>query len=326
MVTMALKGLRVLAVLVPFATAGRSEGAGHTRSLDDGDLVGAHLISQPPGEPVRVCVWDNVIKANPTALAEIEAAVRIWGVYLGRTLTVAMVVVKAPIFGRAPVDPYLAALPERGTSPCPGNSQLSVVLLPTLGEDAHRPESVEYDEVRSRIAMFVRILTGPSSARRFGVCLRRLGQDGSGGGFSEWVSVAELVQARGGVQGVATAAAPTADELVEVMTDARLRGPFGLGTRVPMLRVLLHEIGHAWGICDHSYRTPALCSAIHALPQERHAGQDAVMGRLTQRTAEQLFLGRPDVDAIQLFLKRGDLAYPRGAWPDVDVEDLPQAP
>jgi hypothetical protein len=253
----------------------------------------AYLVNQPPGVPWRVCVDAAAMRSFPSLGAEIDAAVNVWAGYVGRRVPVS---IETKELGKDRPKGR-DSLRERLAARC-GDAHLLVAFAAlagqALGETGFKRRTTlvrrgsktlsETNEISQRY-LFLRDLDAAPL------------HDGDDAPSLRWAAFPAL----------ALGSSPL-DTL-----RARKAVSYAVDGRVAMLAVLVHEIGHVWGLCD-LYDSEQLCDPRHSgetrLPEGRYAAMGAVFFR------QQLYLADDDIVGIRELVKRPGFD---AAWKDKSV-------
>lgn len=237
------------------------------------------LVNKKRGETFRVCMPRYMTASFPGVKAEVEAAVNVWGAYIGRTVPVEIEEADLP---RATSADSPNALMATYYGICGEGFDVVMGLAPlggtTVGQTGFETRMFSDGRVDGfRRYLFLRDYSlAPSTSYGFP---------------ASWISL----QARTGRTTDARELLAHMQERNEVQYRSR-----GAGLTLP---VLTHEIGHVWGMCDQYEGAPG-CDPQNSTS---HPVADAVMGARSIR--EPIFLTDDDVTGIRRLAGREGFAH-----------------
>ncbi len=232
------------------------------------------LVNKRSGQPWRACVPRYMTTMLPGFEAELDAAVNVWAHYVDRRIDVRIEVRDLP---RATATSDLRALAKTYHDLCGPGFDAVLGLAPfsdaTLGVTSG-------DGTVDRQGSWL-------TFRRF-VFLRDFdaSPEPLGGAPSEWASYSAL-----------TNGTTTADALLAKMKERSFVRYAERGKRLS-LPILVHEIGHVWGLCDQ-YESAANCDPQNSTS---HLVGESIMGAGSIR--ERAFLTDDDIAGIRALVKR----------------------
>lgn len=251
---------------------GESQGAWGHLALDPASPQ--FLVNKRPGQTWRGCVPRYMTTTLPGIEAEIEAAVNVWASYLDRHIDVQLEVKDLPraTAGQSPYDlsaAYHAACGD-GFDAVFGLADLEGA---TMGVTSGKG-TVDADGHWASFQRFVFL-------RDFAIA-----PDDVDGASSTWASYATN-----------TGSSLGADALLAKMRE-RSATRYVEGGRRTTLPVVVHEIGHVWGLCDQ-YEGATNCDPQNSTS---HIVTESIMGPSTLR--ERMFLTDDDVAGIRALARR----------------------
>jgi hypothetical protein len=248
------------------------------------------LINKKPGDAYKVCVPQYMVDDLPGVKSEIEAAINVWGSYLGRSI---------------PVDIHVRNLPRATAQDTPGSLQTTYYNL--CGED--------FDAVMGFAPLGGKTVgqTGTSwrgfsaqqitSFKRY-LFLRDYKISPDAWGSNRWVSLQDLRKKSYRSEDIL--AQMQARNTTEV-------APYGATISLP---VLVHEFGHVWGLCDQ-YEGPSNCDPGHISP---HPDLSSMMAAAS--SVAKIFLTDDDITGIRKLAQRPGF---NSDWPGT-TDDIQKAP
>lgn len=292
--------LLALAALAPeFAGAAAEYAWGHLPPdwrLKPGERM--FLINRKAGEAFRVCLPTAVAKAWPTVEKELAAAANVWAHALGRTVDVRFDRRELPASGKGATRETLRKAYTAkcggadlvfGFAPLPGQAVGETGFLRTTYVAEKGGQKKVTKEVAGGRYLFLRDLkASPVTLDEDGRKLAWAAQDG--------------------------------DPLARL--KARDTVAHAYGGKIALLAVLVHEMGHVWGLCD-LYDSDQLCDPDHSGMTRLPEGRFAAMGPVFYR--QQLFLSDDDVYGVRQLAKRPgfDAGWKTGGWPEPPPVKLP---
>ena len=228
------------------------------------------LINQSPDDPYDVCLAAYLVDELPGIESELEAAVNVWAATIGRRIPVNLVVAEQE---RAQLSQSANQLMETYYENCPAATDLVVGLAPfndaTTGQTGASWTMRGQEIVSFQRYLFLRDmdLTPGRYAKR-------------------WLSL-EALEGR----------SYSADELLTVLTNEQ-RIVFDPPATSLSLPVIVHEVGHIWGLCDQ-YAGVDNCNPQHSSPVKDESSIMAASGQLSK-----LYLTRDDRIGIRKLARR----------------------
>jgi hypothetical protein len=232
------------------------------------------LVNKRNGQTWRACVPRYMTTKMPGFEAELEAAVNLWAHYVDRRIAVQIEVKDLP---RATATSDLRELAKAYHDTCGSGFDAVLGLAPLTGATLGITSG---DGMVDRQGNWL-------SFRRF-VFLRDfdVAPDDLGGKPSQWVAY-----------GTQTSTTTTADALLTKMKERSFLRYAERGQRLA-LPVLVHEIGHVWGLCDQ-YESAANCDPQNSTT---HLVSESIMGSASIR--ERGYLTDDDIDGIRALVAR----------------------
>ncbi len=226
-----------------------------------------YLINKKPGETYRICLAPRMAQELPGVAAELEAAVKIWGSYIGRSI---------------PVDVKIANEAECGES-------------------------------KDLIADFTAL--NSSTVGRTGASWRGFGPDRILS-FRRTLELRDYTKSPDPIQQVenweslemASGQSRTAQEIVELL-QRRSELTVSAPKKAMTLPVIVHEMGHVWGLCDQ-YEGANNCDPRHS---STHPELKSIMG--ASSGINRLYLTDDDITGIRELAKRPGFSE---AWPGTE--------
>ena len=250
------------------------------------------LINQAPNDLYDICLASYLIDELPGVESELEAAINVWATAIGRHIPVNIVVAEQE---RAQLSQSANQLMKTYYGNCPASTDLVVGLAPF--KDATTGQTGASWRIRGQeIISFQRYLF-----------LRDMDLT-PGRNAKRWVSLAAL-----------EGRPYSADELLETLVNEQriVFDPPGTSLSLP---VIVHEVGHIWGLCDQ-YTGVDNCNPQHSSPTKDESSIMAASGQLSK-----LYLTRDDRVGIRKLVQREGFNQ---QWPettalvaeDIDFEE-----
>ena len=307
--------LTMLALVLAGFTPSPSLSWGHlppSWQLQPGERL--FLINWPKGKTYRVCVPRS--ESSPGLAEEIEAAVNVWARELGRTIPVQVVTRDVP---QARAASRTGELREALVAGC-GDADLAFAYaaLPgeTLGETGFKQTRVTTETTSPGGR---RVTTSEQRASGRTLFLRDLTAAPMpatlGGPRLAWAAFTDVVPGAAGAHGSALR------DAILARYAARDTVTFAFDGQLPRIAVLVHELGHVWGLCD-LYESQQLCDPRHSAHVRLPPGRFAVMGPVVYR--QQLFLADDDIAGLRALADRPGFDAWHGVRPEPRAVRLPE--
>ena len=230
----ALKSLSLILLLIACVNKNITEERlsvghyGHLARMNQYGKTEAYLIYFPPKKTYNVCISELAVRKYKGIKAEIEASINIWGHYIGRKIPVKFTEVNLPYFSQSDSHNYKRKSVQKF---CPKNTHLMFGLEDSFlnrkaGVTSFKAKEVfNYDKGKIETESFARwIFVTDSGNYNFSKGL---------------VTLEEL-----------TGQKRSADEILKLLIE-RKTTLFGNSLlSVHSLPLIIHEIGHVWGMCD----------------------------------------------------------------------------
>ena len=228
------------------------------------------LINHPRGEVFKVCLANEMVAALPGIKQEAEAAINIWGHYIGRQIPIEFIQLDLP---RLVSMDSASAQHDTYRRLC-GKADVMMAMKPLDGNTIGQTE---------RAFSFIPDKNGDierfSGFNRFLYLRDFKSSPMQQGSSSKWETFAQRFGEK------------NSENLLSFMKSRAYRDyqPKRMNLTLP---TLVHEFGHVWGLCDQ-YEGPKNCDVKFSSGQIVH---DALMGNEAPRP---LFLLDDDIEGIR---------------------------
>lgn len=280
---------------------------GHLSEINHYTKAENYLIFFPQGKTYNICISENLVKKYKGIEEEIEASINAWGYYLGRKIPVRFTKVNIGIFSFQAKSKDIF---ERFSSKCKKNTHLMVGLTDEYTNYAgavNQKIEGDYNNKKKK-----------QNVQRFKKYL--LINDSRRGKLNKGLITLEEL----------TGQKRTADEILKIIIERKTTlVPHGNNTH--SIPLILHEIGHVWGMCDQ-YDMPdgrSNCDPHHSSINElgyQVLVHDSIMGPLSPLA--NAYLRDDDIVGIKELERRMDIDH--AVWknttedPDFGLTEIPE--
>ncbi|TNE97000.1 MAG: hypothetical protein EP326_12265 [Deltaproteobacteria bacterium] len=290
----------LLLVLCACAKSGQNSGLlffdgkwGHLESLNQTNPSSIFLIHQNKDENYDICLPEYMISKYPGIKTELEASINLWAHYLGRKISVEFNVQPLP----ENTDKGLTSIQqiEQYYAVCGVNTDL------VIGEAYTDGTTLGFTQ--QTYSYYVNSLNGKHDVASFkrGLFLRKSKEEDTK--KYKWISFEKK-----------SGKSYTSDELLKLMIE---RGTISFkqdDDTYTTLPIILHEIGHVWGLCDQYVigEGGTNCDAKNAtINEEGHVVLDFNAQMSSAGWKEKIYLAEDDITGIRKLGER----FHNSHWP-----------
>ncbi|MCO4795139.1 MAG: hypothetical protein KC493_15585 [Bacteriovoracaceae bacterium] len=278
---------------------------GHLTGLEDTNPSSMYLIHQKKDSVYDVCIAQYMVLKYPGIQTEIEASIQLWAHYIGRNISIEFSVHDLP--EQTDVNQSSNELTSKYYETCGENTDLVV------GEAYANGKTLGFTQ--SSYSFFESSQNEKRDVYKFkrSLYLRKY-KEGDPKKY-KWISLQSK-----------TNKIKTTKELVDTLIKREVIGYKVDDETYTTLPIILHEIGHVWGLCDQYAMADNAtnCDLNHAsLDEEGHILIDTSSQMSSAGWKEKYFLTDDDIKGIKELSKR----YHDSHWPTVEeVEAIPSLP